>query len=127
MKAVRGPFPARRAREPEQFQLRLHQPIIEMQCGPTRFAVTPKSQMASRPFAHRLFVRETDFRLADTDTKPIAGAGTGTGLANVRARLAALYGTDAMLSLMPNQPRGLRIRFGVPQRRPEPSLQSITS
>ena len=47
-----------------------HQPIIEMQCGPTRFAVTPKSQMARRPFAHRLFVRETDFRLADTDTKP---------------------------------------------------------
>jgi superfamily II DNA or RNA helicase len=47
-----------------------HQPIIEMQCGPTRFAVTPKSQMARRPFAHRLFVRETDFRLADSDTKP---------------------------------------------------------
>ena len=47
-----------------------HQPIIEMQCGPTRFAVTPRSQMAQRPFAHRLFVRETDFRLADSDQKP---------------------------------------------------------
>jgi superfamily II DNA or RNA helicase len=47
-----------------------HQPIIEMQCGPTRFAVTPKSQMARRPFAHRLFVRETVFRLPDSDRKP---------------------------------------------------------
>jgi superfamily II DNA or RNA helicase len=48
-----------------------HQPIIEMQCGPTRFAVTPKSQTARRPFEHRLFVRETSFRLADSDSKPV--------------------------------------------------------
>ena len=47
-----------------------HQPILSMQCGPTRFAVSSKSQMARRPFVHRLFVRETDFRLADADTKP---------------------------------------------------------
>jgi superfamily II DNA or RNA helicase len=47
-----------------------HQPIIEMQCGPTRFAVTQKSQTASRPFEHRLIVRETDFRLAGSDAKP---------------------------------------------------------
>jgi len=48
-----------------------HQPIIEMQCGPTRFTVTPKSQTARRPFEHRLLVRETSFRLADTDSKPV--------------------------------------------------------
>jgi superfamily II DNA or RNA helicase len=48
-----------------------HQPILSMQCGPTRFTVTPKSQTARRPFEHRLFVRETAFRLADSDTKPV--------------------------------------------------------
>jgi superfamily II DNA or RNA helicase len=46
-----------------------HQPIIEMECGPTRFSATPKSQTALRPFAHRLFVRETDFTLADPERK----------------------------------------------------------
>ena len=45
-----------------------------------------------------------------------AGAGTGTGLANVRARLAALYGDTATLSLSGNQPRGMRVRFAVPHR-----------
>lgn len=45
-----------------------------------------------------------------------AGAGTGTGLANVRARLAALYGSNATLSLGPNHPRGVRVRFAIPQR-----------
>ncbi len=47
-----------------------HQPIIEMQCGPTRFSITPKSQTAQRSFVHRLFTRETTFQLADSDRKP---------------------------------------------------------
>ena len=38
-----------------------HHPITEMQLGPVRFAVDPKSQAAQRPFEHRLVVRETDF------------------------------------------------------------------
>ena len=45
-----------------------------------------------------------------------SSAGTGTGLANVRARLAALYGDEATLSLGPNQPHGMRVRFAVPHR-----------
>ncbi len=40
-----------------------HHPILEMQLGPVRFAVDPRSQAARRPFAHRLIVRETSFRL----------------------------------------------------------------
>jgi glucose-6-phosphate-specific signal transduction histidine kinase len=43
--------------------------------------------------------------------------GTGTGLANVRARLAALYGDDATLSLRVNYPHGVSVRFAVPQGR----------
>ncbi len=38
-----------------------HHPITEMQLGPVRFAVDPKSQAAQRPFAHKLVVRETGF------------------------------------------------------------------
>jgi superfamily II DNA or RNA helicase len=38
-------------------------PIIEMQIGPARFTVDPKSHAARRPFEHRLIVRETRFTL----------------------------------------------------------------
>jgi superfamily II DNA or RNA helicase len=40
-----------------------HHPIIEMQLGPIRFAVTAKNQNARAPFSHELIVRETGFRL----------------------------------------------------------------
>jgi superfamily II DNA or RNA helicase len=43
-----------------------HHPILEMQLGPVRFAVDPKSQAARRPFEHRLVVRETGLRLASS-------------------------------------------------------------
>ncbi len=39
-----------------------HHPITEMQMGPVRFAIDPKSQAAQRPFAHKLVVRETGFK-----------------------------------------------------------------
>jgi superfamily II DNA or RNA helicase len=38
-------------------------PILEMQLGPVRFSVDPRSQAAQRPFEHKLIVRETGFRL----------------------------------------------------------------
>ena len=38
-------------------------PIAEMQLGPARFTVDPRSQAARRPFEHRLFVRDTGFAL----------------------------------------------------------------
>ena len=41
-----------------------HHPIIEMQLGPVRFTIDPKNETARRPFAHRLIVRETQFRVA---------------------------------------------------------------
>jgi superfamily II DNA or RNA helicase len=39
-----------------------HHPITEMQLGPVRFAVDPKTQAAQRPFAHKLIVRDTKFK-----------------------------------------------------------------
>ena len=40
-----------------------HHPIIEMQLGPVRFTIDSRNQTARRPFAHRLIVRETQFRV----------------------------------------------------------------
>jgi superfamily II DNA or RNA helicase len=38
-----------------------HHPITQMQLGPVRFEIAAKSPAALRPFAHRLFIRETRF------------------------------------------------------------------
>jgi superfamily II DNA or RNA helicase len=46
-----------------------HHPILEMQLGPVRFAVDPRSQLARRPFDHRLIVRETAFRMDNASTE----------------------------------------------------------
>ena len=40
-----------------------HHPIIFMQCGPVRHRVDAKSQAATRPFTHQVYVRPTSFRL----------------------------------------------------------------
>ncbi|HEY2290794.1 MAG TPA: DEAD/DEAH box helicase family protein [Thermoanaerobaculia bacterium] len=46
-----------------------HHPILEMQLGPVRFAVDSRSQLARRPFDHRLIVRETAFRMDNASTE----------------------------------------------------------
>ena len=38
-------------------------PIVEMQLGPARYVVDPRSQAAAQAFQHRLFVRKTEFDL----------------------------------------------------------------
>jgi superfamily II DNA or RNA helicase len=48
-----------------------HHPITEMQLGPVRFAIDPKSQAAQRPFAHELVVRETGFKTSSHKTPSI--------------------------------------------------------
>lgn len=47
-----------------------HHPIIEMQMGPTRFEISPKSDSATRHFDHRLIIRDTLFRCARNDAAP---------------------------------------------------------
>jgi superfamily II DNA or RNA helicase len=58
-------------------------PIIEMQLGPVRFTVDPKSQAARRPFEHRLIIRETRFTGGPMDL-----AVSGSGIQALYARLA---------------------------------------
>jgi superfamily II DNA or RNA helicase len=57
-----------------------HHPILEMQLGPVRFAVDPRSQAARRPFDHKLMVRESSFRLD--------GSGADAGIQGIYAALA---------------------------------------
>ena len=42
-----------------------HHPIVFMQCGPVRFRLSDRVQARQRPFAHKVVVRPTGFRLPD--------------------------------------------------------------
>jgi sensor histidine kinase YesM len=53
-------------------------------------------------------------RVADTGRGLVPGSGGGTGLANIRARLKAMYGAAATLSLHLNEPRGVVAEIGLP-------------
>jgi signal transduction histidine kinase len=61
---------------------------------------------------------EADGRLvlqvSDTGGGLVAGAGGGSGLANIRARLKAMYGATAGLSLRLNDPRGVVAEIDLP-------------
>lgn len=54
--------------------------------------------------------------VADTGAGLRASGGTGAGVANLRARLAALYGEAANLEVAANAPRGIRATIAVPLR-----------
>jgi superfamily II DNA or RNA helicase len=56
-------------------------PILEMQLGPVRFAVDPRTEAGRRPFEHRLIVRETAFAARSMDS--------GLGIQTLYATLAA--------------------------------------
>jgi superfamily II DNA or RNA helicase len=47
-----------------------HHPITQMQLGPVRFSVDAKTQAGRRPFEHRLLVRETTFRMRNSEETP---------------------------------------------------------
>ena len=52
--------------------------------------------------------------VADTGRAGAPAAGGGTGLANIRARLKAMYGTAASLALRHNEPRGVMAEIDLP-------------
>jgi hypothetical protein len=74
------------------------------------------------PLAEGGFVRlraerrgsELHLEVADNGRGLTAGEGHGTGLANVRARLAILYGTRAALEVRAGQPRGFVASVSLP-------------
>lgn len=64
---------------------------------------------------------ELKVSVADSGVGFRSSSGTGAGLANLRARLAALYGDTASLELERNVPRGIRATVAVPVRMAEAS------
>lgn len=62
--------------------------------------------------------RHLGVRVSDTGRGLAAASGTGTGLANLRARLRGLYGEDGALSLAACSPSGLAVTLQVPLRQP---------
>lgn len=65
-----------------------HQPILEFQLGPVRFAVDPRSTAAGKVFKHRLVVKETAFRLPE---------GATPGIQEIYGVLAADSSRNAMI------------------------------
>ena len=63
-----------------------HHPIVFMQCGPVRFRASAKAQAQQRPFAHRVLLRPTAFRLPD---------GMATKRPPIQQVYAALAGDEA--------------------------------
>ena len=55
-----------------------------------------------------------EVKVADTGRGFTSTSGTGTGLANIRARLVAVYGNGGRLSLKPNAPRGVTASIALP-------------
>jgi sensor histidine kinase YesM len=55
-----------------------------------------------------------EVKVADTGRGFTSTSGTGTGLANIRARLVAVYGNRGRLSLKPNAPRGVTASIALP-------------
>ena len=58
--------------------------------------------------------------VTDTGAGLRAAGGSGSGLANLRARLDALYGGAASVTLAANHPRGLAATLRVPAAHPDP-------
>jgi hypothetical protein len=63
----------------------------------------------------RVRVSMLEVAVSDNGAGVKAGNGGGIGLANIRSRLAAMYGDKAWLKLESNQPRGVLARVAVPQ------------
>jgi len=59
-------------------------------------------------------VDELQLRIADSGRGFVRTSGKGTGLANVRARLAAMYGASGRLTLARNMPQGVVATITVP-------------
>jgi len=55
-------------------------------------------------------------RVEDTGRGLAESAGAGLGLANIEARLAAMFGDAGALSLEPNKPAGVVARIDLPLR-----------
>jgi LytS/YehU family sensor histidine kinase len=81
-----------------------------------KHGLNPLPEGGSIDIAARVEGRRLKVEVADTGAGLTESGGSGSGLANLRARLAALYGDEAALELRANAPRGIRATIAVPLR-----------
>ena len=70
--------------------------------------------IGARDEGGRLVVEVADSGMGFGAASAPIGGSTGLGLANLRARLAALYGDDAGVTITENVPRGVRVAVSLP-------------
>lgn len=72
--------------------------------------------IAARESAGRLVVEVADTGAGFGAVEAAPGRSTGLGLANLRARLAALYGGEAQVTIAENAPSGVRVSVSLPAK-----------
>jgi LytS/YehU family sensor histidine kinase len=81
-----------------------------------KHGLNPLPEGGSIEIAARVEDLKLKVQVADTGAGLRQSSGSGAGLANLRARLAALYGERASLEIRANTPRGIRATIAVPIR-----------
>jgi LytS/YehU family sensor histidine kinase len=81
-----------------------------------KHGLNPLPEGGSIEIAVRVEDLQLKVEVADTGAGLRHSSGSGAGLANLRARLAALYGERASLSIEANVPQGIRATIAVPIR-----------
>jgi sensor histidine kinase YesM len=81
-----------------------------------KHGLNPLPEGGAIEISARVENRQLKVGVADTGIGLQRSSGTGAGLANLRARLAALYGNAANLAVEANMPRGIRATIAVPVR-----------
>jgi sensor histidine kinase YesM len=81
-----------------------------------KHGLNPLAEGGAIEISARVENRQLKVGVADTGVGLQRSSGSGAGLANLRARLAAMYGNAANLALEANVPRGIRATIAVPVR-----------
>jgi hypothetical protein len=81
-----------------------------------KHGLNPSPEGGAIEISARVEDRQLKVGVADTGVGLQRSSGTGAGLANLRARLAALYGSAANLAVEANVPRGIRATIAVPMK-----------
>ena len=79
-----------------------------------KHGLNPLPEGGAIDIAARVEEMKLKVEVADTGAGLRHSSGSGAGLANLRARLAALYGDTASLHIAANVPRGIRATIAVP-------------
>jgi signal transduction histidine kinase len=80
-----------------------------------KHGIAPQTEGGAIGIVARADPRRLRIEVRDTGAGLSQAAGSGMGLANVRARLAALFGAGARLVIEPNAPRGVVAAIEIPR------------